>query len=126
MPFTSSPASRQPGSVVKKLKPGTPGTLRWVERFGDKLMCVRYRVDATTGRRHTTVELLVEERAINRQAPAEQQRPVFLRVGAAEKDLQYQIKNAGGTWNPQARLWVLPYSKAKTLKLVSRIVKNVE
>ena len=30
----------------KHLKPGENGTLRLVERFGDALLCVRYRYDA--------------------------------------------------------------------------------
>ncbi len=30
----------------KHLKPGENGTLRLVERFGDTLLCVRYRYDA--------------------------------------------------------------------------------
>ena len=125
MQSTSSPPPRQDGNVVKKLKPGAPGTLRWLERFGEKLMCVRYRIDKKTSRRYTTVELLVEDRAIpTRVAKPDQQ--VFLRVGINEKSTQQQIKAAGGTWNPTARLWMLPYGKVKALKLQQRIVKNVD
>lgn len=125
MRSTSSPPPRQDGNVVKKLKPGAPGTLRWLERFGEKLMCVRYRIDEKSSRRYTTVELLVDDRAIpTRNAKPDQQ--VFLKVGVSEKTTQQQIKAAGGTWNPETRLWMLPYRKAKALKLQPRIVKNVD
>ena len=44
----------------RKLKPGEPGTQKFLQRYGDDLVCVRYRYDATTERRVTTVELIVE------------------------------------------------------------------
>jgi hypothetical protein len=41
-------------------QPGQNGTKRLVERFGERLVCVRYRYDAEHGRRYKTVELIVE------------------------------------------------------------------
>ena len=43
------------------LKPGQKGTKRWCERFGDRLLSVRYRYDAAKKRRYTTFEIIVEE-----------------------------------------------------------------
>ena len=46
----------------KHLKPGENGTLRLVERFGDNLLCVRYRYDAIRDMRIKTAEIIVDER----------------------------------------------------------------
>lgn len=46
----------------KHLKPGENGTLRLVERFGDTLLCVRYRYDAIRDMRIKTAEIIVDER----------------------------------------------------------------
>ena len=43
------------------LRPGKKGTKKLVARFGDRLICVRYRYDARRRKRFTTVELIVEE-----------------------------------------------------------------
>jgi hypothetical protein len=43
------------------LRPGQKGTKKLVSRFGDRLICVRYRYDATRRKRFTTVELIVDE-----------------------------------------------------------------
>ena len=48
--------------VHTHLKPGENGTPRLVERFGDSLLCVRYRYDAIRGVRIKTAEIIVDER----------------------------------------------------------------
>ncbi|MDY6921765.1 MAG: hypothetical protein SV765_16320 [Pseudomonadota bacterium] len=47
--------------VTKTLRPGDSGTKRLKQRYGDRLVCVRYRKDAGRQRRYTTVELIVDE-----------------------------------------------------------------
>jgi hypothetical protein len=47
--------------VKRKMKPGDPGTLKLLQQYGDKLICVRYRYDKIQHKRQTTVELLVDE-----------------------------------------------------------------
>jgi len=47
--------------VVKTLRPGDSGTKKLTERFGDRLVCVRYRKDGDKKRRYTTIELIVDE-----------------------------------------------------------------
>jgi hypothetical protein len=42
-------------------RPGQPGTREYVEEYGDRLICVRYRYDAATQRRYKTIELIVDE-----------------------------------------------------------------
>jgi hypothetical protein len=118
-------AKRMSSRIIKKLKPGQPGTLRWKGQFGDRLLCVRYRLDESGERRYTTVEILVDERATKKKTPAETDRKVFLRTGSGEKDIRRKIMEAGGKWNPEESLWMITYNKAKALNLLSRIVKNV-
>jgi hypothetical protein len=45
----------------KILKPGQPGTKKWVEKFGQNLVCVRYRYDKSNRRKLKTVEIVVEQ-----------------------------------------------------------------
>lgn len=107
-------------TAAKRLSPGTPGTKRLQERYGDKLLCVRYRIDPETGRRFTTVELVVEERS---GPPAQ---AVWVRVGYGETALRQQIKESGGTWDSNRKLWQVSGTTAKALGLQKRIVKNIQ
>ena len=45
--------------VIKKMKPGDPGTKRLLAKYGEQLVCVRYRNDRQNQRRLTTIELIV-------------------------------------------------------------------
>lgn len=45
----------------KRLTPGMNGTKRYQNRFGDRLLYVRYRHDPVKKRRITTVDLIVDE-----------------------------------------------------------------
>lgn len=111
--------------IKRKLKPGDPGTQKFLQRYGDDLVCVRYRYDATSRTRVTTVELVVEA------GPWKQSRhlipynkTVGIRVDYAETQLRKLVKNAGGKWNAQERVWQLPYGEVKQLGLTKRIVKD--
>jgi hypothetical protein len=42
------------------LKPGQRGTKRLSEKYGEQLVCVRYRYDDATKKRYKTVELIVD------------------------------------------------------------------
>ena len=46
------------GCVIKRMAPGASGTRRLAERFGESLVCVRYRENAAQGLRYTTVEII--------------------------------------------------------------------
>lgn len=106
--------------VVKKLAPQAAGAKRLSARFGDALVCVRYRRDDATGRRYTTVELVVAEKAGAATAPQE----VSVRVAYGETDLRRRIKEAGGRWQPDRKLWRLARAQAKTLGLLQRVVPD--
>ena len=46
--------------VLTVRRPGQRGTRKLVTRYGDLLVCVRYRSDATAGKRYKTVEPIIE------------------------------------------------------------------
>lgn len=111
------PAAREftlGGGVLKKLEPGAAGTKRLAARFGNALICVRYRDDPARGRRLTTVELIVEERPL----PG----PLAVRIGYDEMALRSQARAAGGWWDRQRKLWLLPRAAVRKLKLDNRVV----
>jgi len=55
-----------PGGVLVttrlKLKPGQKGTKNLLAKYGDALLCVRYRYDVQSRTRSKTVELIVERK----------------------------------------------------------------
>ncbi|KAB2925840.1 MAG: hypothetical protein F9K30_07205 [Dechloromonas sp.] len=115
----SSSGIRNHSTSLKRLMPGAPGTKGLVERFGSALLCVRYRYDPIHNRRLTTVELIVEDR------PAKPEKTAWIRVAYGETELRQRIKEAGGIWHAERKLWMLGIRKIKVLKLESRIVANV-
>ena len=113
-------STRHSGSAaLKRLLPGAPGTKRLVERFGDTLLYVHYRYDPLRNSRLTTVELIVEER------PSKPEKPAWIRVAYDETELCQRIKAAGGSWNPQRKLWLLPIKVIRSMKLETRMVTDV-
>lgn len=105
------------GSVIKRMAPGTSGTRRQAERFGESLVCVRYRENAAQGLRYTTVEIIVDQRPFD--IPED-----LVRVAYAETELRNKIKDAGGHWDSKLKLWRLPRTAVRTLGLADRVVKH--
>jgi hypothetical protein len=115
--FRAIDASR----VTKKLGPYQPGAVKLSRRYGDALVCVRYRQDVQGRYRYTTVELIVD------QAPVQPARrsaatPVALRIDATAADLKGALRDAGAVWDPTLRAWRLPYGQAKRLNLLRFMV----
>lgn len=105
--------SAHAATVTKTLQ---PGTRRLVERHGEALVCVRYRVDEARGRRLTTIELIVEDKPLK-------QRDVLIRIAYGEAVLRQQVKAAGGQWDATLKLWRVPLPAVRRLKLESRITE---
>lgn len=97
-----------------KLRPGQRGTKRWLEQYGDQLICVRYRYDAGRRRRYTTVESIVAEGDWTPPPPSPDT-IVGLRVAWGEVAVAGRIKAAGGTWNRRRWVWGLAYGQAAAL-----------
>jgi hypothetical protein len=126
-PARATPRRRSPGSSATRvrlnLKPGQKGTKQLLAQYGDRLICVRYRYDAQRKKRFKTVELLVAERDWEPPRPRfAHDQIVGLRVAFAEVAVRDRLKEAGGTWNPERRVWQLRYDRVVALGLNSRIV----
>ena len=47
--------------IKATIKPGQKGTQGLVGKYGDQLVCVRYRYDKLRQKRYKTVELIIDE-----------------------------------------------------------------
>lgn len=109
--------------ITKTLQPGDMGSKELFAKYGDRLICVRYRIDHNLKRRYKTVELIVEDKPYvsNRR-----QTMVWLRIGFDEAALREQVKKAGGKWLVDHKVWEMDYDVAKNLKLTKRMVKRFQ
>ena len=108
------------------LKPGQRGTKRLLAEYGDRLVCVRYRYDTKRKKRFKTVELLVAERDWQPRPPRLDGDPVVgLRIAFSDVAVRRVVKQAGAEWNPEQRVWQLPYRRVVALGLTGRIADDL-
>jgi hypothetical protein len=104
-------------------RPGQPGTRKYVTRYGERLVCVRYLYDAEAGQRHKTIELIVETvpwRARGRSPRRRDEEMVAVRIAFNETDLRERAKRLGAIWRAQHRLWEMRWLDAKRLGIADR------
>jgi len=106
----------------KKLSPGEPGTKKLVKKYGTRLISIRYKTDTETKQTIKTVELI--EEIINGKNLKAQ--PVKIKIDYEEKELRKIIKEKGGVWDKEEKVWVLNYGEVKKLNLIERIIKNYQ
>jgi hypothetical protein len=85
------------------LRPGQNGTKKLVERYGERLIRVRYLYDPQTQRRLKTVELVVESvpwRPRMRHPRRRDDEIVAVRIAFSESDLRERAKRLGAVWRP--------------------------
>ena len=109
------------------LKPGQHGTLKWSEKYGNKLVAVRYRYDRNQGKRYKTIEIIVEEtewipEVFNQGTAINPTDKLGIRVEGYEKSIREKVKQAGGICRPRPQLWELSYRQILLLGLEDRIV----
>ena len=103
------------------LPAGAPGTKRLVERYGARLLCVRYRYDRDRRVRIKTVELIEEE------TPWLPPDALYLvKIDWDEPELQVRVKEAGGTWDSERRRWRMTPEAVRALNLLSRVTGVVD
>ena len=111
--------------IKRIVKPGDPGTKKLVQRFGEKLVCVRYRYDDENNRVLKTVELIIEDTEWKRDREKIPKNKVMcLRVDINETKLQKRIRENGGKWDGKERVWRLPYKDVLELGLTDRRMKG--
>jgi hypothetical protein len=104
---------------------GEKGTKKLVERFGDRLVCVRYRYDYENMRKMKTVELIIEEGSLPKTSSRIPLNKIMkLSVAYEEFSIRRLIRSVGGRWNSQEKVWELPYRQVLSLGLQERIVKK--
>ena len=111
--------------VRATLKPGLNGTKKYLQKYGDQLVCVRYRYDKTKNKRQTTVELIVDEQD---WIPGYNIRPdqvVPIKIGFGEIDLRDTVKQAGAYWDQKQKAWLLSLKEVYKLGLEKRIVDDI-
>ncbi len=95
-----------------RIRQDRKGTKQLPAQYDDRLICVRYRV-----------ELLVAERDWEPPRPRfAHDQIVGLCVPFADMAVRDRVKQAGGTWNSEQRVWQLHYGRVVALGLHSRIV----
>jgi len=117
--------------------PGARGTSRLLAKYGERLVCIRYRYDPAHGKRYKTIELIIGEEDWQPPAPhpyaqePRQKAPgrfhtrrVGVRIAYNEAELRKQIKAACGMWDPAERLWFIPEEHVRRLGLVQRVAKR--
>lgn len=94
------------------LKPGQPGTKKLTEKYGDALLCIRFKYDARSRQRLKTVELVVERTDWTPPPPRyTADTLVPLRIEAFDLSSRSQAKTAGGRWDPEKKLWFVRYDR---------------
>ncbi|NQD95508.1 hypothetical protein HP532_22890 [Pseudomonas sp. CrR25] len=117
--------------VVKTLKPGRNGTKRLVERYGDGLVAVRYRLDPLQQISYTNIELIIERKpapsqSVNRTAQHlhQNRQSIAVRILQHETDLQRLAKSTGAKWQPDRQVWLMRRGDAMKLGLSERIINS--
>lgn len=106
-----------------RLKPGQRGTKTLVEKYGDALVCVRYRYDEKSRTRLKTVELIVERKELPVPRQALQDDPLVpVRISYGQRKLGIMAKTMGGTWDPDVKLWYIQHDKIKGTELEKHII----
>lgn len=94
------------------LKPGQRGTKSPAKKYGDALLCVRFKYDQESRQRLKTVELIVEKIGWTPPPPRYTvDTLVPLQIKATDMNARFQAKAAGGRWNTEKQLWLVKYGK---------------
>jgi len=116
-PVRNAPAHNW--AVSKTMQVYTPGAVKLSRRYGDTLICVRYRISPDGKERVTTVELLIDRVHVQPKA----NRSVAVKIYPSEAKLRERAKARGAWFNPDTRLWRMRQNDAHALGLSKRIAK---
>ena len=107
-----------------KLNPGQKGTKKLVTKYGERLICVRYRYDEQKKKRYKTVELVEEivDWEPKQRVVSALDKVVYVKVEGGEKDLGIKIKNGGGVWNGTQKAWEMKYEQVVAMGLEERVI----
>ena len=106
--------------VAKTIGPNQNGAKRHALKHGDRLVCVRHRIDPVSNRRFVTIELVAEVLPIASRDNLE----VAVRIGPMQKAKRVLLLACGATWDGTHKVWRMPRSVARTLRLLRQVVEN--
>lgn len=105
-------------NISRKLAAGQPGTKRMVEKYGDNLICVRYKYDPEKKIKYKTVELIEDSGFWDPE-----KKIVEVKIRFEEIEIREQVKAFGGIWDPEKKVWKLKYEDAMSLGLKNKIAR---
>lgn len=108
--------------VVKTMQTDATGAVKLSRKFGEALICVRYRLSPDGTERITTVELEVDRAEVQKKANP----LVWVKIYASEIKLTAMAKAKGARFNGKTRLWRMHQNDAHALDLGRRIAKPIE
>lgn len=113
--------------MQRKLSPGAPGTKKYVEQYGDQLVCVRYKYDAKTGVKTKTIELVVsKQKWVKKKNYIPPNKIVYLNIPHTNVYLQKLVREAGGIWDQKTRCLRISYRVTQSLGLEQHIDWSIE
>jgi hypothetical protein len=111
--------------IKRILQPDQPGTKKLVERYGDNLLCVRYRYDNEKMTMFKTIEIIIDRRPWQPGLKEpHKNKLVNLHIAYNDMSARKQVKAAGGIWDPKRKIWQLVYEKVLELGMENRIVNE--
>ena len=111
----------------KTLKPGRPGTKKWLDKYGDDLLYVRYKYDAQNQKKYITVELIAESQTWEPNKKLRHPNKIVkIKVAYGEVDIGKQIRSLGAIWNRKEKVWEILLRHVIALGLEDRIVEEKE
>ena len=98
-----------------------------MQKYGDALVCIRYRYDETTRTRLKTVELIIEKKELSppKRQKVEDNPLVPVTIPYGERELGRMAKALGGRWDPDVKLWYIPKAKVKGTELEKHIILDI-
>ena len=82
--------------IGRIVSPGQPGTKKLVERYGDNLLCVRYRYDDQKKMMYKTIEIIIDEKPWQGKThKVPKHKFADIRIGFNEVELRNRIKKVG-------------------------------
>jgi hypothetical protein len=109
---------------IRKILPGRPGSKKWVREYGERLVCVRYRYDSDTGEKIKTIEIVFDrQKWVPGSVPPPSNKRVALRIAYEDTYLRKLVKCSGGKWDADHKVWLLPLSEVRALRLENRVAE---
>ena len=107
------------------LKPGQKGTRQLTDKFGVKLICVRYRYDEQRQTKIKTVEIIVDKKPCTPRLPYRDKDVVAVMVSYTETALRDRLKTAHNRWIQEEKLWRVSFGAIRgDAELEERILKE--